>query len=145
MGRLSNRKKTLMKNLRNVSVPSKPIVKKKETVPVVNDQSAVAIVGQIAQPDELKLKDTGADKKGFNFRGLVYSDRHQRKLNQKNREMAKGSAKISSYFSSAKPITEEVPVVSEMDKIQKAYEILDLELALINNASTVCGKSVRML
>lgn len=91
----------------------------------------------------MDLQDnSGANKKKLYSRGLQYSDRYQRKLNQKNREMAKGSAKISSYFfSQTQPVVEEIQVESELDKIKAAYQKLSADLGPVIDARSNQQKS----
>lgn len=129
MGRISNKNKAWMKNLCNVrTFPERVTEEQSDTSPV--SEQTVQIIDEAAlQSINFKLKeDRVIERKAFS-RGLEYSDRYQRKLKQKNREMAKGSAKISSYLDSvsASPVLE-APVQTEMRKLQAAYDVLTSEL-----------------
>ncbi|GAA5813405.1 hypothetical protein MFLAVUS_006883 [Mucor flavus] len=99
-----------MKNLRNVRTFPERV-----TSPV--SEQTIQIIDEAAlQSINFKLKEDRVIKRKAFSRELEYSDRYQRKLKQKNREMAKGSAKISS------------PVQTEMQKLQAAYDALTSEL-----------------
>ncbi|GAA5809711.1 hypothetical protein MFLAVUS_003124 [Mucor flavus] len=99
-----------MKNLRNVRTFPERV-----TSPV--SEKTVQIIDEAAlQSLNFKLKEDRVIKRKAFSRGLEYSDRYQKKLKQKNREMAKGSAKISSL------------VQTEMQKLQAAYDALTSEL-----------------
>lgn len=93
------------------------------------------------QPFQLK-KDGDNQKQAFS-RGLGYSARYQRKLKQKNREMAEGSAKISNYFSAinSQPVPESIQIESEADQLKAAYDLLTSTLAPIVNAESAQRKA----
>ncbi|KAG2231563.1 hypothetical protein INT48_002979, partial [Thamnidium elegans] len=130
MGRISNKKKAWVKNLRNVRNFPEQVTEQQSDISSVNDEPVQIIDEAALQSINFKLKEDGVSKREAFSRGLEYSARYQRKLKQKNREMAKGSAKISSYFSSvtASSASEEAPVETEMQKLQAAYDYLTSEL-----------------
>ena len=105
MGRMSLKKRTGLKNLKSKRVVNESsAVEQNVNLPVKENNVTEAVTTQSAISE---LKDKRSDKEEAFSRGLLYSERYQRKLNQRNREMAEGSAKITSYFSATKPAAEE--------------------------------------
>ncbi|KAG2228871.1 hypothetical protein INT48_006753, partial [Thamnidium elegans] len=89
------------------------VTEQQSDISSVNDEPVQIIDEAALQSINFKLKEDGVTK-----------------VEAENREMAKGSAKISSYFSSvtASSASEEAPVETEMQKLQAAYDYLTSEL-----------------
>jgi hypothetical protein len=144
MGRISYKKKAWMKNLRSVrTFPELVTENQSETSAVVSDQQAQIVEETSFQSVSLNLKDVEGNKKQAFSRGLEYSARYQRKLKQKNREMPKGSAKISSYFNvtNSESVAEDIQVESEADKLKIAYDSLTSKLAPVINSESAQQKA----
>ncbi|KAI9247607.1 hypothetical protein EDC94DRAFT_589773 [Helicostylum pulchrum] len=122
MARLSNRKKSMIQNLRKARGVAEIINVDSEDLTVVDVQPVEIVEETTVQSVNFILKDDEISRKTPFSRGLKYTVRHQRKLNQKNREMASGRANISSYFNVATPVAEEAPAATEMETMQAAYD-----------------------
>jgi hypothetical protein len=141
MGRLSNRKKSRLENLRKARGIVELVSVENESL-TTTDTQIIEIEETAIESVNSKLKDNSIGKRDAFSRGLMYSARHQRKLKQKNREMASGSAKISSYFSSVETVVmEEPPVESELEKLKTAYDMLSSELTPRASSSNILEKS----
>lgn len=88
MGRISNNKKICIQNLRKARAAPGLVRVESEGLIVTDDQQVEVVEETIAQSINSTLKDNGVNRKKPFSRGLEYSSLHQRKLKQKNREMA---------------------------------------------------------
>ncbi|GAA5809207.1 hypothetical protein MFLAVUS_002612 [Mucor flavus] len=130
-----------MKNLRSARTsPELATEQQSGTSSVVSDQST-QIMEETVQPFQLK-KDGDNQKQAFS-RGLEYSVTYQRKLKQKNREMAKGSAKISNYFSAinSQPVPESIQIESEAGQLKATYDSLTSTLGPVVNSESAQQKA----
>lgn len=138
MGRLSNRNKSCLNNLRKVRQEQTSNKQKETSVPEAetNEPSIVTetlpITNNILIPFiNSDLKDNlASNKKEVYSRGPEYSPRYLRKLKQKNREMAKGSAKTSSFFYTLAIIESPPPPPQPQleDTLKIAYDALSIYL-----------------